>query len=183
MHRFAKIALYTRSRIYVEIFKETNHALEAAGPGCVALALVLGVTGSTGRCLARHRGARRRRPAGRRRRRSGSACRDRRAAASLGTPGRALGGPLATLRQRERERRALKLRLSSPALARASSRWCPPSPDHAHMPRPRPPAPARAPRGHPPAPRLLRSAREDATPDQAHWSRTRTSSLATVTGP
>lgn len=203
MHRFAKIALYTRSRIYVEVFKETSHALEAAGPGRVAPALVLGVTGSTGRCPACRRGARRRRPAGRRRRRSGSACRDRRAAASLGTPGRALGGPLATLRQRERERMALRLRPPSPAIARASYRIAPTHPpttptqpdhahtprprptypDHAHMPRPRPPAPDRAPRGHPPAPRLRWSAREVATLDQAHWSRTRTSSLATVTGP
>lgn len=135
MHRFAKIALYTRSRIYVEVFKETSHALEAAGPGRVAPALVLGVTGSTGRCPACRRGARRRRPAGRRRRRSGSACRDRRAAASLGTPGRALGGPLATLRQRERERMALRLRPPSPAIARASYRIAP------TQPRPRPPSP------------------------------------------
>ena len=52
-------------------------------------------------------------------------------------------------------------------------------------PRPRPPAPYRAPGGHPPTSRLLRSVREvtSTTLDQAHWSCPRTSSLATLMGP
>lgn len=144
VHRFAKIALYTRSRIYVEVFKGTSHVLEAAVPGRVAPAAVLGVTGSTGHCPARRRGVRRRRPAGWRRRRSGSACRDRRAAASHGTPGRALGGPLATLQERERVRRALRLSWPPPGTA-PSARIAPTQPRPRPPTRPRRPAPYRAP--------------------------------------
>lgn len=185
MHRFAKIALYTRSRIYVEVFKGTSHILGAARPRRVAPALVLGVTGSTGRCPARHRGARRRRPAGRRHRRSGSACKDQLAAASHGTPGRVLGGPLATLQQRERERRVLRLCPPPSGMAPASAWIAPTQPWPCPHARLCPPVPYRAPRGHPPTSRLLWSVREvtSTTLDQAHWSCPRTSSLATVTGP
>lgn len=185
VHRFAKIALYTRSRIYVEVFKGTSHVLEAAVPGRVAPAAVLGVTGSTGHCPARRRGVRRRRPAGWRRRRSGSACRDRRAAASHGTPGRALGGPLATLQERERVRRALRLSWPPPPPGRRPPPGShPPSPGHAYLPGPagpRPIAPPRPPTNFQTAP--VSPVREvaSATLDQAHWPCPRTSSLGIVT--
>lgn len=136
----------------MEVFKGTSHVLEAAGPGASLrprCSASRGPQAAARLITERHEGGALQDGGAE----GGSACRDRRAAASHGTPGGALGGPLAALQQRERVSRALRLGPPPPGTA-PSARIAPAAPATPTYQAP----PARAlsrPSGHPPASRLL----------------------------